>query len=86
MKIRLCIIGFIFISFFFFSCTTETIDDQIGNSGSALKNASYLKLEENVSNAAEENTQINDSIQKNSVVKQAADQDGDPSNPRPPRK
>jgi hypothetical protein len=84
MKIRIYSIAFIFLSFFFASCSTDSIDDQVEDSGSSLKAAPNLKVKEHVNEEAI--VKASDSIHEISAFDSGTDPDGDPSNPRPPRK
>ncbi|MBO9583595.1 MAG: hypothetical protein J7574_05495 [Flavobacterium sp.] len=84
MKIRIYSIVFIFLSFFFASCTSDSIDDQVETSGGSLKTVPNIKEKERVNE--EVIVKASDSIYEISALDSGIDPDGDPSNPRPPRK
>jgi hypothetical protein len=83
MKTRLYTTAFVLLSFFIVSCSTDSMDEQTNGSGNNLKSGAELKTD-----LTEKATlKVNDSISRTSLLEEDdVNTDGDPSNPRPPRK
>ncbi|QSB29024.1 hypothetical protein [Flavobacterium sp. CLA17] len=80
MKTRLCIASFILLSFSIFSCSTDDIDEQTETQ--TLK----ITSEKEVKNYLHKDINVK-AIDSTTIISDANNTaEGDPSNPRPPRK
>lgn len=80
MKTRLCIASFVILSFSIFSCSTDDIDEQTETKTLKITSEKEVKnyLNKEITKRAIDSTTI--ILETNSTA------EGDPSNPKPPRK